>query len=340
MLRAGRVLLSRANRFGSALFNHGLEALQRRVTATLQVNLGKLCNQTCHHCHVDAGPTRTERMDERTATRVLTVLRTSPGVGTLDITGGAPELNPNFRALVAGARAAGRQVIVRCNLTVLELPGQSDTAEFFAAQRVNVVASLPCYTADNTDSQRGSGVFELSLAALARLNALGYGAAQGHPDDGALRLDLVYNPQGTALPPPQQALEADYRRRLADDHGVIFDRLYTITNMPIHRFAEDLEARGAMTGYVDLLAESFNPASVEDLMCRDLISVDWDGRLSDCDFNQMLGLPLGAGPATIFDLDDLATLTGASVATADHCLGCTAGQGSSCGGALTPSDRL
>ncbi|MHC4845047.1 MAG: arsenosugar biosynthesis radical SAM (seleno)protein ArsS [Planctomycetota bacterium] len=338
------MLLKQAGRFEQALAEHGLPAPTRRATVTLQVNLGKLCNQACHHCHVDAGPSRVERMDERTAERVLHVLRDNPDVRTLDITGGAPELNPHFRRLVEGAREAGRDVIVRCNLTVLQLPGQADTAAFYAKHRVTVVASLPCYTADNTDSQRGDGVFDLSMAALRRLNALGYGASQGEPDDDALRLNLVYNPLGPFLPPPQEALQADYRARLAADHGVVFDRLFTITNMPIHRFAEDLAARGTLDAYQQLLGESFNPDSVEGLMCRDLLSVDWDGRLSDCDFNQMLDLPLGADPgpkpATIFELDDLSALTGARVTVADHCLGCTAGQGSSCGGALQPSDGL
>jgi radical SAM/Cys-rich protein len=339
------VLLKQAGRFERALAEHRLSALTRRTTVTLQVNLGKLCNQTCQHCHVDAGPSRIERMDERTAERVLSLLRKSPEVETLDITGGAPELNANFRALVTGAREAGRQVMVRCNLTVLQLASQADTAEFFAKHRVTVVASLPCYTADNTDSQRGRGVFDLSMAALRKLNALGYGASQGAPDRGApdrdaLRLNLVYNPLGPFLPPPQEELEADYRARLSEDHGVVFDRLFTITNMPIHRFADDLESHGKLAAYENLLADSFNPTSVEGLMCRDLLSVDWDGRLSDCDFNQMLDLPLEAGPATIFDLDDLSALTGARVAVADHCLGCTAGQGSSCGGALAATERL
>jgi len=342
------VLLSSTSRFERALAEHRLSALTRRTTVTVQVNLGKLCNQTCQHCHVDAGPLRVERMDERTAERVLHLLRKSPEVTTLDITGGAPELNSNFRRLVEGAREAGKQVTVRCNLTVLQLPSQADTAEFYAKHRVTVVASLPCYTADNTDSQRGSGVFDLSMAALRKLNALGYGVAGGAAAHDALRLNLVYNPLGPFLPPPQEALEADYRRRLSEDHGVVFDQLFTITNMPIHRFAEDLAAQSKLGAYEQLLAESFNPASVEGLMCRDLLSVDWDGRLSDCDFNQMLDIPLGAirgpgkraAPATIFELDDLSALTGAHVAVADHCLGCTAGQGSSCGGALAPTDRL
>lgn len=338
------MLLKHAGRFERALAEHGLSPLTRRATTTLQVNMGKLCNQTCRHCHVDAGPTRVERMEARTVERVLHVLRGSPEISTLDITGGAPELNPHFRRLVEGARSAGRQVIVRCNLTVLRLPSQADTARFYARHRVTVVASLPCYTAANTDKQRGDGVFEQSLAALRSLNALGYGAAQGAPDPDALRLNLVYNPLGPSLPPPQEALEDDFRRRLSEDHGLVFDRLFTITNMPIHRFAEDLEAQGQLAAYEDLLARSFNPGAVEELMCRDLLSVDWDGRLADCDFNQMLGLPLGAdsaaGPASIFELDDLAALRGARVTTAEHCLGCTAGQGSSCGGALGSPDAL
>jgi radical SAM/Cys-rich protein len=325
-----------ANRFDARLQQAGLPRLARRAPDTLQVNMGRLCNQACHHCHVDAGPLRTEVMSREVVERILDVLGRSASVKRVDITGGAPEMNPNFRRLVNGSLALGRDVTVRCNLTVLELPGQEDTAEFFAARELTVVASLPCYTAENTDRQRGSGVFEDSVKALHRLNALGYGAARGDESRPGLRLHLVYNPLGPTLPPPQEQLEHDYRQRLHDDHGIVFDRLLTIANMPIHRFAEDLARQGRLDEYQDLLARSFNPRAVGSVMCRDLVSVEWNGRLSDCDFNQMLGLPLGAGAATIHDVDDLGTLADARVTTADHCLGCTAGQGSSCAGALTP----
>ena len=355
-------MLLKRDAFAATLARHGLPALRRRLPTTLQVNLGKLCNQACRHCHVDAGPTRTELMDAATAERVLAVVQANPSLVTVDITGGAPELNPRFRDLVRGVRAAGRRVMVRCNLTVLFEPGQDDLPAFYAEHGVHVVASLPCYTEDNVDQQRGGGVFDKSVEAIRRLNAAGYGAAQGGdalpadgagaldgddgdprvgPDGAPLRLDLVYNPLGPFLPPPQEALEADYRARLAADHGLRFDRLLALANMPIHRFAEDLERQGKLGDYETLLRERFNPAAVDDLMCRDLLSVDWDGTLADCDFHQMLDLPLGAGaagdgagPRTVFELDDLSALTDAPVTTADHCLGCTAGQGSSCGGAL------
>jgi radical SAM/Cys-rich protein len=269
--------------------------------------------------------------------RILAVLAKSPSIRTVDITGGAPELNPHFQRLVNGSLAGEREVIVRCNLTVLLQPGQQDTAEMFAVRGVTVVASLPCYTAANTDAQRGDGVFAASIRALRRLNALGYGEAQGDESAPGLRLHLVYNPLGPTLPPPQAALEADFRARLRTDHGVLFDRLYTLANMPIHRFAEDLEHSGRLSAYEDLLAGAFNPAAVEGLMCRDLVSVDWDGRLSDCDFNLMLGMAPGSGARSIFDVTRLEQFDGAPIATGNHCLGCTAGQGSSCGGALAPT---
>ncbi|MCB9896883.1 MAG: arsenosugar biosynthesis radical SAM protein ArsS [Planctomycetes bacterium] len=322
-------------RFGARLERHGLSPLRRRRVTTLQVNVGKLCDLACRHCHVEAGPKRSEAMDARTAARVLEVLAGNPALGTLDVTGGAPELNPNLRDLVRGARALGRHVMVRCNLTVLLLPEQQDTAAFYAAQRVHVVASLPCYTQANVDAQRGGGTFAGSIEALRRLNALGYGAAEGRDDEHALRLDLVYNPLGPSLPGPQAALERDYRARLGEDHGVVFDRLYTLANVPIHRFGADIERQGRLDGYVELLETSFNPAAAHEVMCRDLLSVDHDGSLHDCDFNLVLDIPLGGRARTIFELDDVASLTDASIATADHCLACTAGAGSSCGGALT-----
>lgn len=311
--------------FAGALAEAGLAPLRRGRTTTLQVNVGRRCDLACHHCHVEAGPKRREALGEALAARVLEVLARSPGVATLDLTGGAPELNPHFRGLVRGARALGRRVIDRCNLTVLFEPGQEDTADFLAREGVEVVASLPCYSADNVDAQRGKRVYERSLAALRRLNALGYG--------GGLRLDLVYNPLGASLPPPQAELEADYRRELGA-LGIRFDRLLTITNMPIKRFARALARRGESEAYLSLLVNHFNPATVDALMCRSTLSVAYDGQLYDCDFNQALALPLAGRRATLFEVDDVAALDGLPVATAPHCFGCSAGAGSSCEGAL------
>jgi len=314
--------------FVQTLADHGL-TLRRAIPTTLQVNVGKRCNQACHHCHVDAGPKRTERMAPSTVARVLAVLAANPVLETLDVTGGAPELHPEFRALVAGARALGRRVIDRCNLTVLLEPGQDDTAAFLAEHGVEIVASLPCYEAENVDRQRGRGVHAKSLEALGRLNALGYGRSGGR-----LRLDLVYNPVGPALPPDQAGLEARYRHELETRHGIGFDHLLALANLPIARFAADLVRQGRHDAYLSLLAHHFNPATVPGLMCRHLVSVAWDGALHDCDFDQMIGLPLGAGPRTIFGLDDVRSLAGAPIETGPHCFGCTAGAGSSCAGAL------
>ncbi len=313
--------------FDRALAAHGLPALVRGEATTLQVNVGLRCDLACHHCHVEAGPKRTEALDERLADRVLTVLARNPQLATLDLTGGAPELNPHFRALVRGARALGRRVIDRCNLTVLFEPGQADTAEFLAAERVEIIASLPCYTPGNVDAQRGKNVYERSLAALRMLNDLGY----ARPGRG-LALSLVYNPLGAALPPAQAQLESDYRRELGT-LGIAFDRLLTITNMPIQRFARELARSGQHADYMALLVNHFNPATASALMCRSTLSVAWDGALYDCDFNQALALPL-RGPRSLFELDDARELSGLTVATAPHCFGCTAGAGSSCGGAL------
>ncbi len=317
--------------FGATLVAHGLGVLRRGSIATLQVNVGKRCNQACHHCHVDAGPRRTEVMTDATATRVLELLARNLQLGLLDVTGGAPELAPCFRKLVTTARRLDRRVIDRCNLTILLEPGQEDLALFLAAQRVEVVASLPCYTDENVDAQRGAGVFEKSIAALRTLNALGYGRPES-----PLRLDLVYNPLGASLPPPHEKLEMDYRAQLGERFGITFHRLLTITNMPISRFAAQLARTGEAERYMGVLVNHFNPATVGGLMCRELVSVGYDGRLYDCDFNQMLELPIGARQArTIWDVDDLAALDGAAVATGPHCFGCTAGTGSSCGGALS-----
>ncbi len=313
--------------FAATLARHGIRALTRKSPATLQVNVGKLCNQACHHCHVDAGPKRTERMTRATAERVLEVLAASPRVETMDITGGAPELNQNFAMLVERTRALGRKVIVRCNLTVTQEPGMEWLVDFYRRSSVELVCSLPCYTAENTDRQRGLGVFEKSIAALHQLNDAGFAR-------GELRLDLVYNPVGALLPPPQAELEARYHDELAQNFGVVFDHLLTITNMPIARFANQLRTTASDSAYMSLLVNHFNPATVDALMCRDLVSVGWDGRLYDCDFNQMLEIPLGAPAATIWDVDDVGDLACARIATGAHCFGCTAGAGSSCGGAI------
>jgi radical SAM/Cys-rich protein len=316
--------------FEATLAERGVAPLRRTAPNVLQVNVGRRCDLACHHCHVEAGPNRTEMMDRRTADRVLDLLARHPELGTLDLTGGAPELNAEFRHLVRGASRLGRKVIDRCNLTVLLEPGQEDTAAFLAQHRVRVVASLPCYTAENVDAQRGRRVFERSIAALQLLNDLGYG--QPGSDLG---LDLVYNPQGASLPPPQAELEARYHEELDSLFGVVFDQLITITNMPIKRFAHALARDGQAEAYQALLVNHFNPETVPELMCRQTLSVGWDGRLYDCDFNQMLELPLGGGPASIFDLESLDRLPGATIATGTHCFGCTAGAGSSCGGALS-----
>ncbi|MEO8841453.1 MAG: arsenosugar biosynthesis radical SAM (seleno)protein ArsS [Kofleriaceae bacterium] len=312
--------------FARALAGHALE-LRRAATTTLQVNVGKLCNQACHHCHVEAGPKRTEIMTRAVAERLVALLADSPGVTTVDITGGAPELNPSFRWLVDEARRLRRHVIDRCNLTVLFEPGMDDLAEFLAERDVEIFASLPCYSAKNVDEQRGHGVFAKSIAGLQRLNALGYGRSHGER-----RLNLVYNPNGAFLPPAQAALEATYKARLAEDFGITFDHLFTITNVPIARYADYLDERGEYDVYMSLLVAHMNPATVTGLMCRSLISVGWDGAVYDCDFNQMLELPLGAA-RTIFELDSLA-LEGQAIATGAHCFACTAGSGSSCGGSL------
>ena len=305
-------------------------ALARHRLTTLQVNLGYRCNQSCLHCHVDASPQRTESMDAATAALVLDVLR-ARRIGTLDLTGGAPELNPHFRQLVSDAGALGVHVIDRCNLTILFEDGQEDLAEFLAAQRVEVVASLPCYSLERVDRQRGAGVFDKSIEALRRLNALGYGRG-----DGALKLNLVYNPQGPALPPAQAQLEADYKHALRSRFGIEFDTLYALANMPIRRFGSTLVTKGEFAGYMKLLKGAHRAENVDTVMCKSLVSVDWQGFLYDCDFNQMLGLPTRLPGTTRPHLRDLLAhdLDGGAIRVADHCYGCTAGQGSSCGGAL------
>ena len=304
--------------------------IARRRVDTLQVNLGYKCNQSCVHCHVNAGPTRTEMMDRATIDQVLSYLRAHK-VGTLDLTGGAPELNVDFRYLVVEARALGVKVIDRCNLTILSEPGQEGLARFLAENQVEVVASLPCYTEELVDRQRGRGVYERSIAGIRALNALGYA------DPGAgLVLNLVYNPQGPNLPPAQEALEADYKRILGETFGIRFNQLFTLANMPIQRFGSMLISKGKFNQYMALLRSAHREQNLEDVMCRSLVSVDYQGYLYDCDFNQMLGLPLKvAGRPRSHLRDVLATdLDGNGIVVREHCYGCTAGQGSSCGGAL------
>ncbi len=302
----------------------------RRALDTLQVNLGYRCNQACLHCHVNASPDRKEMMSRATIEQVLRVLGVRK-IGTLDLTGGAPELNPHFRYLVRAARTAGARVIDRCNLTILNEPGFEDLADFLAREQVEITASLPCYLQENVDRQRGGTVFESSILALQKLNALGYGTG-----GGGLTLNLVYNPLGPSLPPAQDGLEATYKRELAARYGIVFHRLYTLANMPIARFGSTLVSQGKFASYMALLKSAHNPANLDGVMCRSLVSVDYRGFLYDCDFNQMLGIPIVAADRPRLHLADLlhAELEGTSVAVADHCYGCTAGQGSSCGGAL------
>ncbi len=314
--------------FDAALAACGRAPLHATGIQVLQINVGKLCNQTCRHCHVDAGPDRREMMDRDTVEACLGVIGRTD-VPTVDITGGAPEMNPHFRRLVSEARRLGRQVIDRCNLTILLAPGFRDLPEFLAEHNVEIVASLPCYLPENTNAQRGDGVFERSIDALRRLNELGY----GRPDSG-LVLTLVYNPVGPSLPPPQAGLEAAYRRELLARYGVVFNRLFTITNMPISRFLDDLVRTGQHELYMQKLIDAFNPAAAAGVMCRTTISVGWDGRLYDCDFNQMLDLGVAAGlPQTIWDFD-AASLAGRLIVVGQHCFGCTAGAGSGCQGAI------
>jgi radical SAM/Cys-rich protein len=305
------------------------DGLRRARCTTLQVNVTKRCNLACHHCHVESGPNRQEAIDAQIAERILRLLEGNPQIETLDLTGGAPEMSEHFRDLVIGARVLGRRVIDRCNLTILFESGQEDTACFLAENQVEVVASLPCYTAENVENQRGRGVFDKSIEALQQLCALGYG-----DPEKSLVLDLVFNPTGPVLPPSQAELERDYRRELGTRYGIRFNRLLTITNMPIKRFAHDLDRSGQRDAYRSLLEDAFNPQTVPELMCRGLLSVGFDGSLYDCDFNQQLEIALPGDAKSIWDLDDLGELEGLPIATNRHCFGCTAGTGSSCGGAL------
>lgn len=304
-------------------------ALRRRRPTTLQLNLGYRCNQQCQHCHVAASPSRTEQMSEQTIADAL-AFAARHDIDSLDLTGGAPELHPGFRELVVAARGLGLRVMDRCNLTILMEAEQHDLAGFLAEHEVEIIASLPCYLAENVDRQRGKGVFDASIEGLKRLNALGY----GRPDSGRV-LNLVYNPQGPRLPPSQCGLEADYRARLHADHGIGFNHLFTLANMPIARFGSMLVSKGEFDSYMRLLRDAHQEANLDAVMCRELISVDWRGRVFDCDFNQMLGLPLADRETapTLRELLD-ADIEAWPIAVGDHCYGCTAGQGSSCGGAL------
>jgi radical SAM/Cys-rich protein len=308
-------------------------ALRRRAVETLQINLGYRCNQSCVHCHVNAGPNRTEEMSRDTIDAVIAFLAANPEVRTLDLTGGAPELNRHFRELVVAARTRGVRVIDRCNLTILEESGHEDLAAFLAAHEVEVVASMPCYLEDNVDRQRGKGTFDASIRGLQRLNVPGY----GRPGSG-LVLNLVYNPQGAGLPPAQEALERDYKRHLGERFAVEFNQLFTLANMPIQRFGSTLVSKGLFNDYMSLLRSAHRQENLAQVMCRSLVSVDWQGYLYDCDFNQQLGLPIQAGGGARVHLSEIAApaLEDRPVRVADHCFGCTADQGSSCGGALVP----
>ena len=315
----------------SLLENSDFPAICRGKLTTLQVNLGYVCNQQCLHCHVNAGPKRTEIMNKDTIDQVLRFLRASD-VSLLDLTGGAPELNINFRYLVEKTRALGIRVMDRCNLTIVNESGQEDLAEFLATHQVEITASLPCYLQENVDKQRGKGVFDGSLQGLRKLNDLGYGV-----EGSGLILNLVYNPVGPYLPPSQEELQADYKKHLGDAYGVQFNQLFTLTNMPIQRFGSTLVSKGQFDDYMQLLRDAYQESNLASVMCRNLISVDWQGYVFDCDFNQMLKLPamISSKPKThIADLigEDL---VGKPIVVMDHCYGCTAGQGSSCGGALS-----
>jgi len=317
--------------FEETLKKNRLE-IRRKPLEILQINVGKLCDLACLHCHVEAGPKRTEIMERRTAERLMVLLKKSHTIQTVDLTGGAPELNPNFRYLVEESRRLGRDVIDRCNLTVFFQKGQEETPFFLKQYRVQIVASLPCYSKENVEAQRGRGVFDKSIRALRLLNELGYGKK-----GTGLILDLVYNPVGPFLPPPQAELESDYKKELKELFGIEFNHLLTITNMPIKRFHDYLGRRGELKQYGDLLETHFNPEAAGRVMCRNLISISWDGKIYDCDFNQMSEILLGGKRRTIWEIELFDELASEPIQFANHCYGCTAGDGSSCGGALVPS---
>jgi len=318
-----------ASRFAKTLDRNQLPFNRREIT-TLQVNIGYRCNQACHHCHVESSPIRTENMDKTTVTRLVEVIGSTTSLKLVDITGGAPELNPHFFYLVKEVRKQNLSVIDRCNLTILFEPGQELTAKHLAENQVQIVASLPCYSKKNVDQQRGKGVFDKSIEALKILNNLGYGK-----EGTGLDLTLVYNPIGAYLPPAQGKLELDFKRELKELFNIEFNSLITITNMPIKRFHEYLVRKGELETYMQLLIDNFNPKAVENVMCRDLVSIGYDGKIYDCDFNQMLGIDAGWKASTIWDIENLNELRARPIAVDDHCFGCTAGAGSSCSGALT-----
>ena len=308
-------------------------AIKRSSLETLQVNLGYTCNQSCKHCHVNAGPNRTEQMSLDTINDILSFIK-SHNIKKLDLTGGAPEMNPHFRYLVSSASALGVQIIDRCNLTILNLEGYEDLAEFLQQHKVEIVASLPCYSKDNVDEQRGKGVFDESISGLQKLNSLGYGKK-----DSALIINLMYNPTGNFLPPSQTQLEQDYKHKLHDDFGIEFNHLFTLTNMPIMRFGSTLMSTGEFKSYMQLLKSAHSDSNLDTVMCRSLISIDWQGYVYDCDFNQMLEMPssFDASPVNIKTyIDDIKfdQIQKSDILVAEHCYGCTAGSGSSCGGAL------
>jgi len=314
--------------FVKKLAEHEID-LRRSTVDTLQINLGKLCNQACHHCHVEAGPLRTEIMNEKTIDRVIELMQLTPELKTIDLTGGAPEMNPHFKKLVKAARAMNLEVIDRCNLTIFYEQGYEDIPTFLKENKVHVIASLPCYTKDNVDKQRGRGVFDKSIEGLKKLNDLGFGI-----EGSGLQLDLVYNPGGAFLPGNQEKLQSDYKRELKQYCNLEFNHLYTITNMPIKRFLDDLHRQGKLDDYMTLLVNNFNLNAVDSVMCKSLVSIGWDGDIYDCDFNQMLEMKVKSHK-TIWDVSSLNDFKNESIVLADHCYGCTAGAGSSCGGALT-----
>lgn len=314
--------------FTQVLKEHNL-ALKREQIEILQVNIGKRCNQACHHCHVESGPNRTENMELKTVDRLLELLSQSPKIHTVDITGGAPELNPHFRYFVKEIRKMGKDVIDRCNLTVFYEKGQEDTPEFLAENGIQIVASLPCYKEDNVNAQRGKGVFGKSISALLKLNKLGYAKLSSN-----LNLNLVYNPVGEHLPPAQNQLEIDYKKHLKKEFNIEFNQLFTITNMPIKRYAHTLKRDGKIESYMQLLIDNFNPGTIQNLMCTNLVSIGYDGQIYDCDFNQMLEIPLNWKKQNIWDIKNLNEID-SGIALKEHCFGCSAGAGSSCGGSLS-----
>ena len=315
--------------FHELLAAEGCDQLRRSTVTTLQMNLGRVCNQACSHCHVAAGPNESQSMGFPVAEKTMAVISDSSRVATVDVTGGAPELNPCFRYIVATSRSLGRHVIDRTNLTVFLEPGMESIPDFLAKHQAEIVASLPCYTAANVDSQRGRGTFDRCLQVLKRLNSLGYGML-GSP----LRLSLVYNPSGEFLPAPQGALEVEYKKNLRELHGIEFHKLLTITNVPIGRFGDTLRVRGKTDSYLSLLATNFNRRTLANVMCRSSVSVAPDGQLFDCDFNQAIGISTGWRKLSLWDIKSLNDLDGSTIATDRHCFACTAGSGSSCGGSL------